>query len=79
MSDIDPESLFRRREAAKALSEAGFPVSPATLATKATRGSGPKYHLFGRVPLYRWRDLKLWADAKLSPPISSSPESYASK
>jgi hypothetical protein len=35
---IDLERLLPRTETARALTEAGFPITPATLATKATRG-----------------------------------------
>jgi hypothetical protein len=47
----DPNTLLRRKAMAKALQEAGFPVAEATLATKATRGGGPPFQSFGRVPL----------------------------
>ena len=47
----NPDTRLRRKEAADALRAAGFPVSDKTLATKATRGGGPPYALFGRVPL----------------------------
>jgi hypothetical protein len=45
------DTLLRRRQAAIALTEHGYPTAPATLATKASRGSGPPYRLYGRVPL----------------------------
>jgi hypothetical protein len=48
----NPDSLLRRNAVADALTEAGFPVAKATLATMATRGGGPPYRRFGRVPLY---------------------------
>jgi hypothetical protein len=71
---IDKGALLSRTDAAKALTDAGFPVSPATLATKATRGGGPRYRLFGRRPLYRWGDALEWAQARLSEPVSNSSE-----
>jgi hypothetical protein len=37
----DPEMLLTREAMAQALTEAGFPISRATLATKASRGGGP--------------------------------------
>ena len=40
---IDPDKWLTRRDTAAALTEAGFPVAEATLATKATRGGGPPY------------------------------------
>ena len=69
-----PDALLRRRAAAEALTEMGFPTSEKTLATKATRGGGPAYRLFGRIPLYRWGDLLDWAESRLSPPRRSASE-----
>ncbi len=71
MSDIqpkiDPDKLFRRRDAADALTAAGYPVNTTTLATMASRGTGPKFKLFGRTPLYRGADLMEWAERRTSP------------
>lgn len=74
---ILPEVRLTRKAAAEALREAGFPVSPATLATKASRGGGPPFQRFGRVPLYRLSDLLDWAQSRLSPPLSSTSETDA--
>jgi hypothetical protein len=71
---IDENKLLGRADAAKALTAAGFPVSPATLATRATRGGGPRYRLFGRRPLYRWGDALEWARGRLSEPVSNTSE-----
>ena len=73
----NPDILLRRIPAAEALCEQGFPISPKTLATKATRGGGPPYQLFGRYPLYRWGTLLSWAESQLSPPRHSSSEADA--
>jgi hypothetical protein len=70
----DPETRLTRRAAAEALTSAGFPVSPETLATKATRGGGPPFQRFGRVPLYTWSDLLDWARSRLSAPMRSTSE-----
>ena len=70
----DPNTRLRRRDAARGLTAAGFPVSEATLATKAARGGGPPYQLFGRVPLYVWRDALAWAEGRLSTPRCSTSE-----
>ena len=59
---------------AEALTAAGYPVSPATLATKATRGGGPPYRLFGRKPLYRWGDALTWARGRCTEARSSTAE-----
>jgi hypothetical protein len=69
------ENIYlRRRAAAKALTEAGFPMSPATLATQATRGNGPPYRLFGRIPLYSLAETLAWAELRLTPPVKSTAE-----
>jgi hypothetical protein len=73
----DPDALLRRDVLAKALTEAGFPVATATLATKACRGDGPPFRVFGRIPLYRWGDGLAWAQGKLSPVRRSSAEGDA--
>jgi hypothetical protein len=71
------DTLLTRRDAAAALTAAGFPVARATLATRASRGGGPPYRRWGRVPLYRWGDLLDWAQARLSTPIRSTSEADA--
>jgi hypothetical protein len=64
----DPDVRLTRERTAEALTAAGFPVSPRTLATKATRGGGPPYTLFGRRALYRWGDALAWAESLTTPP-----------
>ena len=71
---IAPDTKLRRKETADALAAAGFPVTASTLATKVTRGGGPPYTLFGRVPLYRWADALAWAESKLTAPQRNSAE-----
>jgi hypothetical protein len=68
------DSLLRRVAVASALREAGFPVSAATLATKATRGGGPPFHSFGRIALYRWGDALAWAQSRMSAPRRTTSE-----
>jgi len=68
----NPETMLTRDAFAVALTAAGFPVSAATLATKATRGGGPEYRLFGRKPLYQWGSGLAWAKGRLSKPVRSS-------
>ena len=77
MTNLSPDALLTRRQTAAALSAEGFPVAESTLATKATRGGGPPFRLFGRVPLYRWGNSLEWARGQLSPPITSSSEREA--
>jgi hypothetical protein len=73
----DPNSLLTRDATAAALTKSGFPTSPKTLATKASRGGGPRFHRFGPRVLYRWRDALAWAENRLSPAIQSTSESDA--
>ena len=54
---VDPNALLGRREGAAALTEAGYPTAPATLATLASRGGGPVYRRYGNRVIYRWCDL----------------------
>jgi hypothetical protein len=68
------DALLTRKQTAAALTEAGFKTAPATLASKATRGGGPPYQLFGRIPLYRWAKCLEWANSKLSAARCSSSE-----
>jgi hypothetical protein len=66
--------MLFREQAAAALSEIGFRVSPATLASKASRGTGPRYVRFNGRVLYQWRDLTAWAEAQVTPGIISAAE-----
>ena len=70
----DPETLLTRKETAEALTAAGYPTSPATLATKAVRGGGPPFRTWGRKPIYRWGDSLTWARDRLGPLIRSTSE-----
>ena len=70
----DPNALLRRRAAAAALTAAGYPTAAATLATLACRGGGPKFCKYGRYPVYCRRDLVIWAQSRLSAPVSSTSE-----
>ncbi len=75
----NPATLLRRKHLAEALTEAGFPTAEATLASKATRGGGPPFRIFGRTPLYRWGDALAWVEAKISPIGSSTSEIRAKR
>jgi hypothetical protein len=70
----DPNAWLTRRATAQALTEAGFPVPPATLATKATRGGGPPFRKWGPRVLYRWGESLTWAIEKLGPRVTSTSE-----
>jgi hypothetical protein len=67
-----PDALLTRHQVAAALTAAGFPVKPKTLATKASSGGGPPFHRFGSRPLYRWGDALVWAEGRLSTPNKSN-------
>jgi hypothetical protein len=64
----DLDALLTRDQTAVALTAAGYPIKSATLATKATRGGGPTFRLFGARPLYRWADAIAWAEGRLTVP-----------
>ena len=70
----NPDALLRRKATADALTEAGYPTSEKTLATKASRGDGPPYQRYGRYPLYRWGNSLAWAEGRLSPARRSTSE-----
>ena len=74
-----PDALLTRDQTAAALTEAGYPVRPKTLATKATRGGGPPYRLFGARPLYRWGDALAWAEGRMGMPRASTSEGDAQR
>ncbi len=69
-----PDTKLTREQLAGALTEAGYPISKATLATKATRGGGPPFQLWGTKPLYTWGQSLEWAERRLSAPVGSTSE-----
>jgi hypothetical protein len=71
---LAPDTKLRRDATAEALTEAGYPISPATLATKAIRGGGPPFRLFGRIPIYTWAEALAWAEGRMSAPRRSTSE-----
>jgi hypothetical protein len=75
MTDADQQKNYRRREAAAYVREKhNLPCAAATLASLATRGGGPSYRLFGRVPIYRKEDLDAWVEARMGEPVRSTSE-----
>jgi hypothetical protein len=68
------DALLTRNRLAVALTEQGYPVSPATLSTKASRGGGPPYHLFAGRAIYRWGDALHWAMTLVSLPRRNTSE-----
>jgi hypothetical protein len=71
------DTLLTRDQVAEALTDAGFPIRPKTLATKATRGGGPPFRCFGTRPLYRWSEALAWAQSRLGPPRGGAVQSDA--
>ena len=70
----DLETRLGREDGAHALTAAGYKTSASTLATKATRGNGPPYRIFGKRAIYRWGDLLAWAEASTAPLRHSTSE-----
>jgi hypothetical protein len=74
ISERGDEPRLSRREASAYLTSLGYRVAPASLAKYASIGGGPIYQTFGRIPLYRPRDLRAWAEARCSAPRRSTSE-----
>ena len=70
----DPETLLTRQAVAEALTAAGYPTSPKTLATKASRGGGPPFRKWSTRPLYAWGSALTWAQSRLGPIVTSTSE-----
>jgi len=68
------DAILTRAQLGAALRAAGFPVADKSLATQASRGSGPPFRKFGARALYRWGDALAWAESRLSQPIGSTSE-----
>jgi hypothetical protein len=64
LDSLTLDTQLTRPEASVALKAKGFDVSPATLASLATRGGGPRYRVFMGTARYRWGDLLPWAEAR---------------
>lgn len=75
---LSPATRLSRDEAAKALTEAGFPIKKSTLATLASRGGGPLYTVFNGRVFYEWGDALSWAQGRTSPPMATASEGRAS-
>lgn len=75
----NPDARLTRERTAEALTSLGYKVAPKTLATKATRGGGPPYSLFGGRALYRWGDALEWAQSMTTPSRRSTSEADAKR
>jgi hypothetical protein len=74
LDSIPADARLTRRQAAKALTDCGIPLSEKTLSTKASRGGGPPYQLFGKIAIYTWGTLVAWALAEMGEPARSASE-----
>ncbi len=74
LTSLTAATLLSRRQAAAALTAAGFRTAPSTLDTLASRGGGPVYRRYGPRVVYAWADLLNWAQSKLSQPVRSTAE-----
>lgn len=68
MVPTDPNTKLNRIDTASALTNAGHPITSATLATFASRDVGPVYTVFGGRALYRWGDALQWAESRTTLP-----------
>ena len=63
---IDPQQWLSRDAVAKALTEEGLRTSPATLASRVTRGGSPAYRINNRVAEYQWGPTLAWRRSLLA-------------
>jgi hypothetical protein len=71
---IPAGARLSRKQTAQALTECGIPTSEKTLSTKASRGGGPPYQLYGKVSVYTWSETIDWVLATLSKPARNASE-----
>ena len=69
-----PRKHRRRGAAAYVREEHNVPCTEATLATLACRGGGPRFYLFGKIPIYNEEDLDSWVSDRLGAPVRSTSE-----
>ena len=68
ISDLDRNTKLGRKALAEALTSHGYIIAVATLATKACRGDGPPFVLWGRQPVYTWGAALDWASSRVRNP-----------
>ena len=71
---LAPDASLTRQALAPALTAAGYPISVATLTTKAFRGGGPPMRRWGPRVLYVWSEALAWAQNRVSAPRRSTSE-----
>ena len=72
LETLSPDSRLRRCEAADALTQAGFPITPGTLANLACQGGGPPFSKWGKIPIYIWGITLAWAKARATPMLANT-------
>jgi hypothetical protein len=77
MASLDSNSMLTREQAAKTLTEYGYPITAGALATLATRGGGPPRVRFGKRVLYRWASLIDWASGRCTEIAGGNKQSAA--
>ncbi len=70
------KKLISRIDAARLLTDAGFPISPATLAKKAVTGGGPPYRIWNRRAVYETDCLINWANKQLGPELANTAQRH---
>ena len=68
--------LISRLDAARLLTDAGFPISAATLAKKAVTGGGPPYRIWNRRAMYEAERLMSWATDRLGPELLNTAQRH---
>ena len=66
--------FYTRDQAALLLQGKGLKIAPASLATMASRGGGPRYFKFGKRAVYREGDLLEWVAELLGASGSTATE-----
>jgi hypothetical protein len=78
--DVKSGPYHRRPGASKYIQDVyGIPCAPSTLATRASRGGGPRFHKVGGAVLYPESGLDEWAQYRLGEPVASTSELPPSK
>jgi hypothetical protein len=77
LESIDPRAFFTRYQLPGTLEACGVPMSYDTLATKATRGGGPPFRIFGKSAVYQWADVVAWVLETMGEPARTTSEHRA--
>jgi hypothetical protein len=77
LDTIPADTLLTRPQTAKALTDCGVPTAEKTLSTKASRGGGPPYRLYGKIAIYTWGDVVAWVREIMGESASNATERHA--